>query len=373
MNYDYIIIGAGISGAAAGYELALHGKVAIVEAESTAGYHSTGRSAALFTPNYGPELVRRICRLGLPFMSRPPQEFTRQALLAPRGMLTVFPDGAEDAMRELLATGGAGFTGITARQTLDKVPFLLADHVGGAVYEAAVQDMDVNALYQGFLSGFKQRGGTLLTSSRIEAISKLSSGWEFFASNTVYHARVIINAAGAWADEIATMANVPLIGLQPKRRTAILIDPPDGVNLSAIPAMDFHGVTNYIKPETSQLMVSPGDETLVIPQDIQPDDMDIAELVDWLERKTAIPVSRPKHRWAGLRNFVADGLPVVGFDESTEDFFWLAAQGGYGIMMAGPLARASASLLTINQLPQDFIDAGINKKDLSAHRMANIG
>lgn len=369
MIYDYLIIGAGISGAAAGYELAQHGKVVIIEAESHAGYHSTGRSAALYTPNYGPDLVRRVSQLSLPFLLQPPEGFVEHALLSPRGMLNVLPTDAEQLEKTWLENSSDHFIGLTQEQTLSMAPFLRPERVGGAVYEKGVMDLDVSKLHQGFLRGFKQRGGILLTNSRVVSIVRGSSSWEVASNDARYQARVIVNAAGAWADEIGVMAKASKIGLQPKRRTAMTIDLPDSVGNRLVPAIDFHGVENYIKPEASQLMVSPGDEALVVAQDIQPEEMDIAVLVEWLERETTIEVKRVKHSWAGLRNFVTDGNPVVGYDEHVEDFFWLAAQGGYGIMMSASLARASASLLVTNQLPKDFIDVGIEKYQLSPSRL----
>lgn len=369
MNYDFLIIGGGISGAAAGYELALHGKVAIIEAETHAGYHSTGRSAALYTPNYGPDLVRAISQISLPFLQQPPSGFTEHSLLSPRGMLTVLPTDTEHTQQTLLDRTGANFIGLTQEQTLNMVPFLRANRVGGAIYEEGVLDMDVGSLHQGYLRGFKQRGGTLLTNTRVTSIVRNSSHWEIASDHAQYHGRVLVNAAGAWADEVGVMAAASTIGLEPKRRTAILIDMPDNVGNGLIPAMDFHRIDNYIKPESGKLMVSPGDETPVKAQDIQPEEMDIAVLVDWLEKETTIDVTRIEHSWAGLRNFVADGTPVVGYDNAIEDFFWLAGQGGYGIMMSAPLARASAAILTKNQLPKDFVDVGIDKYQLSVKRL----
>lgn len=369
MNYDYLIIGAGISGAAAGFELAQHGNVVIVEAEPALGYHSTGRSAALFTPHYGPDLVRRICQSNQHFLNNPPEDFTSNALLTERGMLQTFPVGSEHAVNEMLRTDGEHYVRLTQKQTLSMAPFLRPEFVNEALYEQGVKDLDVNALYQGYLRGFKKRGGELLTQTRIEAMHKHSAFWEVQSSEKTLRTRIVVNAAGAWADEVGTMAGASTIGVQPKRRTAILIDVPDTVNTHQTPAIDFHGCSNYIKPEAGQLMVSPGDETLVTPQDIQPDDIEIAELVDWLETETTLRVSRVGHSWAGLRNFVADGLPVVGFDSTVEDFFWLAGQGGYGIMMAGPLALAATSLLTKNRLPKNLTDAGISAHQLSVDRL----
>lgn len=369
---DYLIIGAGISGAAAAYELAPHGKVVLVEAEASAGFHSTGRSAALYTPNYGSTLVRKLNRLSHEFLLSPPDGFCAQPLLNQRGMMSVAAPGQESQLSELIAQGGSDVERLDAEQALAMAPFLRREHLIGAAYEAVVADMDVDALHQGFLRGVRQRGGELLLGSRVVGLQRDAAGWQVDLGERRLHARVVVNAAGAWADQIASMAGVALIDLIPRRRTAILVDPPAGMSLTSVPAVDFMGVDNYIKPDAGQLMVSPGDETPVDPQDIQPDDMDVAVLVDWLENETCVEVRRLNHQWAGLRSFVADGAPVVGFDNAAEGFFWLAAQGGYGIMMSSALARASASLITENALPQDFIDAGVTESDLSAQRLRNV-
>jgi len=359
------VIGAGISGAAVAYELAQHGKVAIVESESLAGYHSTGRSAALYTPNYGPELVRKICRIAYPFLSQPPKQFTDQPLLSARGFMSIFNDDYKDLIADELAQGGDQFVRLDKQQTLKQAPFLRSERIHGAIYEEGVKDLNVDALYQGFLRGFKKRGGEILLNFRVNAMHRHSSYWELSSDKREINARLIVNAAGAWADEIGRMANATNIGLQPKRRTAMLVDLPDNVGSRLIPAMLFYGSENYIKPELGKLMVSPGDETPVIPQDIQPDDLDIATLVDWLERETTIDIQRIEHRWAGLRNFVPDGNPVVGYDSKVDDFFWLAGQGGYGIMMSQPLASASVSILNSNCLPLAFTSMGIDVAQLS--------
>lgn len=369
MMYDYLIVGAGISGAAAACELALHGSVVIVEAESSAGYHSTGRSAALYTPNYGSELVCKINRLSHDFLCSPPDGFCTQPLLRQRGMMSVASTGQGSQLDDLLAQGGEDVERLDAAQTLALAPFLRKERVIGAACEAAVADMDVDALHQGFLRSARQRGAELLLGSGIVGMQRAGECWMVDLGERQLQARVIVNAAGAWADEVAALAGVKGVGLVPRRRTAILIDPPAGMSLTNVPAMDFIGVENYIKPDAGQLMVSPGDATPVAPQDVQPDDMDVAVLVDWLENETHLEVRRLNHQWAGLRSFVEDGAPVVGFAPDADGFFWLAGQGGYGIMMSSALARATASLIVHGTLPDDFVAAGISAADLSARRL----
>lgn len=371
MFYDFLVIGAGISGASAGYELAQFGQTLIVEAESNGSFHSTGRSAALYTPNYGSDLVCRINKLSYGFLATPPSGFTTDPLLRRRGMLRVAPKACEELLLPLLASGGTDLEALDIDQTLALAPFLRSDRVSGAVYEKDVADIDVHALHQGFLSGYRQRGGTFIYGEPVRSLEKGIRGWNVVVGDQVIHAQVVVNAAGAWAEKIGAMAGSASIGLIPKRRTAIMVDAPVDIDVSRSPAIDFVGVDNYIKPESGQLMVSPGDATPVAAQDIQPDDFEIAQLVDWFEKETTIEVNRLNHRWAGLRSFVKDGAPVVGFDPLVDDFFWLAGQGGYGIMMSCALARATAELIKCNRLPQDFIDAGVEESALSVNRLLN--
>jgi len=367
--YDFLIIGAGISGAALAYELASEASVLILDGEHSAGYHSTGRSAALYTPNYGPDVVKKINRLSFQFLENPPNNFSAVELLSLRGMLTVVPESEAASFASLLAAGGNAVAALDSKQTLELAPFLHAATVAGGIYEHDVHDIDVNALHNGFLSNVKSRGGQLITNARVKRMARVSDSWRVFAGNDSYKADVVINAAGAWADDIATLAGAHKIGLEPRRRTAMLVDLPHGVRSSIIPATDFYGIDNYLKPMGQQLMVSPGDATMVKAQDIQPEEMDIALLIDWVERETTLHVNHPIHSWAGLRSFVQDGLPVVGFDPKLDDFFWLAAQGGYGIMMSCALARASATQLLKQPFPADFQTVGIQAAQLSPKRL----
>ena len=369
MIYDFAVIGAGISGASVAAELSKSGSVVVLEAESSPGYHSTGRSAALFTPNYGPELVRKICRLSYDFLKSPPEEFTNNKLLAPRGMMSVAMGQPLSTLNPLVDAGKGDIELIDKEQTLKLAPFLNPGSVQGAAYERAVEDIDVDALHQGFLKSLLRFGGHLRVDVAVKELSRRQGTWEIKAGDEILRSRIVVNAAGAWADSIGQMAGLRPIQLSPKRRSAILVDAPLAMNLANTPAMDFVGVDNYIKPEKTRLMVSPGDAVPVEPQDIQADDYDIAVLVDWLESTTSINVNRIEHQWAGLRSFVPDGHPVVGFAPELEGFFWLAGQGGYGIMMAPSLARASAELILRDCMPKDFIDRGIEREYLSPARM----
>jgi D-arginine dehydrogenase len=368
--YDYLIVGAGISGASAAYELAAHGKALMIEAESTPGYHSTGRSAALFTRNYGNPVVRRINQASHAFFLNPPAGFCDGPLLTPRGSLTIAGPGGEAGLNAILdlSTNGHEIEKITATRALEMAPLLRPERVTCAAYEPGVTDIDVSGLHQGYLRGFRQRGGTLLCAKRIDALKRVNGAWHVTAGDAIFDARIIVNAAGAWAGHVGGMAGAASIGLVPKRRTAIIVDGPPDMQMSAMPAIDFIGSHAYLKPDAGRIMASPGDQTPSEPQDAQPDEFDIAVLVDWLETETLIKVRRIGSSWAGLRTFVADEKPVVGFDAKVDGLFWLAGQGGYGIMMAPALAQAAAGLIVFDELPRQLEDAHISRADLDPAR-----
>lgn len=374
MHVDILIVGAGISGASAAFELAAHRKILLLEAEPMPGYHSTGRSAALYTRNYGNPLVRLINQASYGFFAQPPEGFSEHPLLTPRGQLAVASAGHRAGLEAILAMSETGHDihEISAARCLELAPLLRPEMVSSGAYEPGVMDMDVAAIHQGFLRGFKARGGVLACNRRIERIERRDGLWHVSAADFEASAPIVINAAGAWADDIGALAGAGSIGLVPKRRTAITVDVPAGVDIAAMPAIDFVGSDSYIKPEAGRLMASPGDETPSAPQDAQPEELDIAILADWLENQTILQVRRIASSWAGLRSFVADGSPVVGFDALAPGFFWLAGQGGCGIMMAPSLARATAALILRGEFPADLISVGIRSEALAPGRVSAL-
>jgi D-arginine dehydrogenase len=369
---DFLVIGAGVSGAAAAWELAALGSTILLEMEDQPGYHSSGRSAALYTPNYGPALVREICQAAGVFFNAPPPGFAEHPLLTPRGALTLGIDDPEGAIDDLLkgAPPAHPIEEISIERAMALCPLIRPGVFRRAILEPGVMDMDAAAIHQGYLRGFKARGGRLAVSSMVTALERSGGGWTAVTASERFRAPTVVNAAGAWAERIGALAGAPRIGLQPCLRTVILVDVPPEFCRPTQPVGEVIETWHYFKPEAGRILASPGDETPVDPMDAYPDDMVIAELADYLERHTLLKIERIQRSWAGLRSFVPDHCPVVGLDPRAEGFFWLAGQGGYGIMMSPVLGRATASLIDTGALPEDLRERGLTPADLAPGRAA---
>ena len=354
---DVLIAGAGIAGSSLACALADRAAVVLLEREAQPGYHSTGRSAAMLTETYGSALVRRLASASRPFFERPPPEFAERPLLSPRGMLHVARadqraalDQAERAAAELVP----GLRRLDAAGVRELAPLVSAAYVDGGLLEPEARAIDVALLHQGYLRALRRRGSRLVTEAAITAITPSGGGWEVATTAGSWRAELLVDAAGAWADEVAALAGVAPLGLVAKRRTAILLDPPGGLDPAAWPMVIDVDERFYVKPEAGQLLVSPADETEVAPADVQPEELDVALAVDRYETLTGETVRRIGRRWAGLRSFVADHDPVVGRDPAAPAFIWLAGQGGSGIMTAPALARIATELILSDALPADL-------------------
>ncbi|MDP6389105.1 MAG: FAD-binding oxidoreductase [Alphaproteobacteria bacterium] len=372
MGIDFLIIGGGIAGASAGYALAEHGNVTVLEMEDQPGYHSTGRSAAQYVELYGNRIVRALVRLSREFLASPPDGFTEHPILSPRGALFVATEAQQPHIDELLAMASAAAYPV---EQLDPagacavVPVLRADAFHTAVFERASMDIDVHALHQGYLSELAARGGTLVVGAEVGSLTRDGGKWRAKTPAEEFTAPVVVDAAGAWADRIAELAGVESVGLTPKRRTVILFDPPKGAEIDAWPLVIDAAEEWYFKPDAGKILGSPADETPVEPQDVQAEELDVALAVDRIERATTMKVESISHRRAGLRTFAPDKTPVVGFAPGVEGFFWLAGQGGYGIETAPALARAAASLIVDGALPAAFLEEGLEAGDLGPGRL----
>lgn len=370
---DFLILGAGIAGASIGHFLALHGRCVMLERESQPGYHSTGRSAAQFIASYGPPQVRALSKASEPFFQKPPPGFAAAPLLTPRGLLTVAgPDEMhhlDEAWATLQQTSPRGVR-LTAAEALAMVPALRPEKVTAALYEPDSFDMDVHAIHQGYLRGFRHAGGTLVCDAEVVAIERRGGLWHVrTAAGAEYAAPVLINAAGAWCDAVAQLAGVAPIGLVPKRRTAFTFVPPAGTDTARWPLLLAADESFYMKPDAGALLASPVNEDPTHPQDVQPEELDIALGLHALETWTTL-TPRPTHTWAGLRSFVADGELVGGFDATAEGFFWCAAQGGYGIQTSAAMGEACAALARGLPLPAHIAECGLSPDMLSPARKA---
>jgi D-arginine dehydrogenase len=373
VNADVIVIGAGMAGASVAWFLAPHARVLVLEREAYAGMHSTGRSAALFSETYGSAQVRALTRATRPFLDHPPRGFASHPILTPRGALVI---GSQEQSDHVLSRYEENRS-LTRVELLDgdaaraRVPVLRPEAAVIGMFEPGAADIDVNELHQGFLHGLKSRGGGLRMGVETSRIERSANHWLITDDgDTTYRAPILVNAAGAWADELARLAGVPPIGLQPKRRTAFLFDPPAGVDTAAWPFVTGADEDFYFKPDAGLLLGSPANTDPVLPHDVQPEDFDIAVGIDRIEQATTMSIARPRRSWAGLRSFVADGDLVGGFDAHAPGFFWLAAQGGYGIQTSAAMGEACAHLVLSRALPAHLADAGIDGSMLAPRGLA---
>jgi len=375
---DVVIIGAGIAGASAAYWLARAGRrVLVLEREELPGYHSTGRSAALFSETYGPAPIRMLAASGRAFLESPPDGFADHPLLAPRGLLFLVEPGHEAEVEAFAAearSGGARVDVLDDAAIRAKVPIMRPGAFSLGAFEPAAMDLDVNALHQGFLKGLKAAGGSVVTRAEVTGMSCDAGRWEVTTRDGArVSAPVVINAAGAWADVVAAMAGAHPLGLVPKRRTGIMLDAPSGVDVRDWPLTGDLTDQFYIRPDAGRLMLSPADATPVPPQDVQPEILDVARAIDRFTSVTTMTVERPGETWAGLRSFFVDHDPVAGFAPEAQGFFWLAGQGGYGIKTAPALGRLTAALVQGQPVPEDIAARGLTADMLAPTRARLAG
>lgn len=370
---DIVIIGAGIAGSSIAAHLATDRKVQLIEMEDSPGYHSTGRSAAVFSEAYGNDLIRALTRASRQFFYNPPDGFANAPLLSARRALIIARQGQEAALDGFvrLAASAGHIEPVSIDRAVQLHPILRPEALTGAAWSSDPADIDVNELQQGYLRYFRQRGGVITTASPVEHIEHVAGQWRVHTKTSEITAPLIINAAGAWAGEIGRLAGATDIGLRPLKRTACLVDPPAGVHTGDWPMLLNVEEEFYLKPDAGMLLLSPADETEVTACDAQADELDIAIAIDRLEKATTLTVRRVSSRWAGLRSFVADRSPVVGFDPQQPDFFWLAALGGYGIQTAPALSRIAADVV-LNGTSQSEEAEGIDLARLHPLRLDRV-
>lgn len=360
-----------MAGASLAAELADHASVIIIEAEAQPGYHSTGRSAAFWSESYGGPLVQPLTSASGGFLASPPPEFHDRPFLSRRGAVHLADAQGRPklkAMREQFNGSGIRMQMLDRQALAQLIPGLKPGWVQGLA-EPSCADIDVAALHSAYLKSARVKGALLVTNAALEAAERTGSGWRLRTHAGGFEASILVNAAGAWADEIASLAGAAPIGIQPYRRTIaqLLIAPPVSADLPLV--IDGAG-RFYFKPEAGgRLWLSPHDETPCGPCDSAPEEYDIALAIDRLEQVVNWRVERVEHSWSGLRSFAPDRLPVYGFEGGTGDFFWFAGQGGFGIQTAPAAAKLAASMLLGRAA--DSMVAAIDPAPYLAERFTN--
>ena len=343
-----VVIGAGIAGAAAAWHLAEHASVVMVEREAQPGAHATGRSAALHTETSGAPVVAALAAASRPFLAEPAEGFAEHRLLSPRGLLWIARASETDLLDDKAAaaeTAGVEVHRLDWTQCCELVGVLRPEAAAGGVYEPNAMTIDVDGLLQGFLRGARRRGADLHLGAEVAAVTERAGTWRVQAGERSFDCDVVVNAAGAWCDQLAELAGIVPLGLRPRRRSVFVFPPPAGVFVAGWPMVWDIGNRFYFEPEGPLLLVSPVDETPSDPCDARPETEDIALGVEELEAATALKVRGVRRTWAGLRTFAADSVPAVGLDPDHPGFFWLAGQGGYGIKTSPALGRLCAALI----------------------------
>lgn len=368
---DWLIVGGGIAGASIGHFLAPHGRLALLERESQPGYHSTGRSAALWWAGYGTAQVRALTAATRPFLVSPPAGFADTALVTPREVMIVAAAARLDALQAMhdeIRDTAPAMRWIDGARACARVPVLRPQAAAAALLEPEAFDIDVHALHQGFLRSLRRQGASVVTNAEVLGIERDRGGWLVRTPRGRWRAGVLVNAAGAWCDEIARLAGVPPLGLSPRRRSAFTFAAPAGLDTREWPMLLDVDEAFYIRPDAGALLGSPANADPVPPHDVQPEELDIAIAIDRIQTATTLTIRRPIRTWAGLRSFVADGDLVGGFAPQAPGFFWVAAQGGYGIQTSAAMGEACAALVRGLPLPGHIADTGLDATALGPQR-----
>jgi D-arginine dehydrogenase len=368
---DVAIIGAGMAGASLAAEIAGHRSVLLLEAEAHPGYHSTGRSAAFWSESYGGPFIQPLTTASGPFLAAPPREFSDRPFLSPRGAIHLAGSRGAGQLRELqdqFAASGVALRPLD-RGALEARLLGIRAKWDFGLFEPSCSDIDVAALHAAYLRLARRSGADLVTNARVERMEKVGENWLLHTREASFEAPLIVNAAGAWADRVAALADVTQIGLQPYRRTLaqLRIHPPAPADLPLV--VDALGQF-YFKPEAGgRLWLSPHDETACDPCDCAAEELDVAIAIDRFQQVVDWKVERVERSWAGLRSFAPDRLPVYGYAPGRRDFFWCAGQGGFGIQTAPAAAKLAASLLL--EQPPDAMIARLDPAPYQAERFAN--
>jgi D-arginine dehydrogenase len=371
------VIGGGIAGASAAYHLISHESrpsVVLLEAEAQLGHHTTGRSAAQYIENYGATAIRPLTRASHQFFADPPPDYSDGTLLSPLPILTVCTPGQEEVFERDLAAGqasSAGVSELSIAEACAMAPLLKPDAFGRAMIEAGASDIDVAALLQCFVRGFRALGGQLATAARVDAATAAPGRpgrWLLDTTTGPVEVDLVVNAAGAWGDVVAETAGVEPVGLQPLRRTAFMVASPFAESVGW-PMLSDADLSWYLKPDGPQFLCSPADETPSAPLDAKPEELDVAVAIDRINAVTTLDIRSVRSSWAGLRTFVPDRSMVLGPDTDQPTFIWCVGQGGNGIQTA-PAAGRLLTELSLDGAPgPDFDRHGLDLDGLTVARL----
>lgn len=369
---DVIVIGGGMAGATAAFHLAQHGEVILLEQENELAFHTTSRSAALYTETDSGPVAQKLAKASKAFFENPPGE-TDAPLVGVQGMMIVGPECMADQMAQQVEADqkiAQEVHFLTGSEVTDICPILRPERAAVASYEPNAGPLDVMAIHQVFIRQARAQGLRIARGARVESLTRADGVWTARTPEGDFHAPVVVNAAGAWGDHVAGLAGAAPVGLTPMRRTAFTTDV--GIDSSAWPFV-YTGVADghcYFKPEAgNQIMGSLADETPSAAVDARPEEIDVAQAIDHLNQLTTLGIRSVKTTWAGLRTFAPDRNQVLGWDDEVEGFCWMVGQGGSGIITAPAVGEIVSSIVRNQPWPERLAALGLRADALTIARL----
>lgn len=366
---DFAVIGGGIAGVSAAAFLAPHGDVTLFEMEPTLAYHTSGRSAAMLVENYGSQTSRPLVKAGRPFLERPPEGSVDGALLSPRPIIWVADQRGVEGLAVIAANGqaqGSNSRLLDSAEVLEMVPIMDPTWLAGGLLEPTGAEIDVASLHQSFVRVARAEGAEILPEAPVTGLDRDGDAWSVTANGRTLKTRSVVNAAGAWGDEVATLAGVAPIGLQAYRRTAFMV--PGRPEWADMPMVVEVGENWYLKPDGVQVLCSLAEETPSAPTDARPQIEDVALAIDRINKATMLGIRSVSSEWAGLRTFAPDRELVIGEEPSAPGFYWLVGQGGIGIQTSPAYGALVASQVVGADLPSGFSAAGVDPERTAPRR-----
>ena len=347
-KFDIIVLGSGIAGISIASELSEYLNVCVLEKEGLISYHSTGRSLAFYLESYGNEVIRQLTSASKNFFYNRIDTTSKNILIKKRGVIHIankFQTIKLKNLYETLTKNNENFKILNKLQTMELLPCLNDEYVDSSIYDSEASDIDVNAIYNIYLKNLTKNNGKVITDIKITEFLHQDHGWKILTNQDEFYTKIIVNAAGAWCDLIATNVGAKKINIVPKKRT-IFCFKPTNIKLNNKWPLGVDVEENfYFKIENDTVIASPADETPTVPHDVQAEDIDIALGIERIKNSTLFEFNSIFNKWAGLRSFVKDKNPVIGFDNKFKNFFWFAGQGGYGIQTAPALSKIASNLI----------------------------